>query len=57
MIRVQKRSQPIPPKADEREPRAADTTPFDEKAWRRKYMKTYMREWRRRVRALKDEAK
>jgi hypothetical protein len=25
--------------------------PFDEKAWRRAYMKKYMREWRRRVKA------
>ena len=54
MIRVQKRGQPIPPNADEREPRANDNTPFDEKAWRRKYMKTYMRAWRRRVREARE---
>jgi hypothetical protein len=46
---------PAPNEADDNEgaaPHAA--APFDEKAWRRKYMKHYMRQWRRRVKALKD---
>jgi hypothetical protein len=55
LIRVQKRGEPHSPnEADERQAQANDNTPFDEKAWRRKYMRNYMREWRRRVKALKD---
>jgi hypothetical protein len=40
--------------APEEGPQANGNPPFDEKAWRRKYMKKYMREWRRRAKALKE---
>jgi hypothetical protein len=62
LIRVQRRGKLSPNEAraatndnDAAAPHAG--APFDEKAWRRKYMKTYMREWRQRVKALKDGAK
>jgi hypothetical protein len=50
LIRV-KRGEPITPN----EPQANDNAPFDAKAWRRKYMKKYMREWRLRSKRAKDE--
>jgi hypothetical protein len=51
LIRTHKRGLTPAPEA---EPQANDNPRFDEKAWRRKYMKKYMREWRRRAKAVKE---